>query len=122
MNIKTLITESEYKRTLAIVKQLLLEKRYKEYYIFKKLACCAIFASNKRGFISYNAFLLYVEKRINVYGWNVEDTYDLRRRALWGEPLFGISSKTILYAPEGQIEDELIDKWIYNIKRPVWKQ
>lgn len=123
MNIKSLITESEYKRTLAIAKQLLHEQRYKEYYIFKKLACCAIFANGRSGFIPYDMFLLYVEKRINVCGWNVENAYDLRRRALWGDTLFGIDAKIIFYAPEGRVEDELINKWIKNIKKPsTWIQ
>ena len=66
MNIKTLISASEYKRTLAIAKQLLHEQRYKEYYIFKKLAYCAIFANGRSSFIPYDMFLLYIEKRIRL--------------------------------------------------------
>ena len=119
MNIKSLVTPSEYNRTLAIAKQLLHEKRYKEYYIFKKLACCAIFANGKGGFIPYDTFLFYIEKRINVYGWNVENAYDLRNRARWSDKLFGISAKIILYGAEGQVEDELINKWINT---SIWEQ
>ena len=111
MNIKSLITPSEYKRTLAIAKQLLHDKRYKEYYIFKKLACCAIFANDKEGFISYNTFLVYFEKRINLK-WNVGNAYDLKKRAFWGSTLFGIDAEIIYYGAEGQVENELINKWI----------
>lgn len=116
MNIKTLITPSEYKRTLDIAKQLLHDKRYKEYYIFRKLACCAIFANGKEGFIHYDMFLSYIEQRIDVCGYNVENAYDLKRRALWGDRLFGIDAKIILYGTERRVEDALINKWIWVVK------